>query len=173
MEYLHAKGIPHPLLTSHSITLHFRVCISMLSPGSASMGVVNASDLSYLSPEVMRTVTAHSGGAAHQTGLTCPSSPHSTRGLQSRSSSTASCRHPSYRLPSNGTGWSTPTSPNLRHSRKHNDSNGYLSPDGPVYSNRGSCDDLRGTDGQCRSRVQLKGDVDLMQTFQANTYSFG
>ncbi len=174
MEYLHAKGIPHPLLTTHSVTLHFRVCISMLSPGSASMGVVNTTDLSYLSPEVLRTVAVHSGSASHQTGLTCPSSPHSIRGLQSRCSSTTSSRQSSsYRLPSGSTGWSTPTSPSLRHSRRQTESNGFLSPDGPVYSSRGSCDDLRGVDGQCRPRVQLKGDVALMQTFQANAFSFG
>lgn len=169
MEYLHAKGIPHPLLTTHSVTLHFRACISMLTPGSASVGVVNTADLPYLPPEVMRTVAEHS--SASQTGLTCPSSPHSVRGLQSRCSSTSS--RLSYRLPSS-TGWSSPSSPSLRHTRRQVGSTGYLSPDGPVYSNRrGSYDDLRG-DGQCRhQRVQLKGDVELMQTFQANVFSFG
>lgn len=168
MEYLHAKGIPHPLLTTQSVSLHFRACISMLSPGSASMGIVNSTDLPYLPPEVMRTLAQHSG--SDQTGLTCPSSPHSVRGLQSRCSSTSS--RPSYRLPSNTTGWSTPTSPNLQHIRRQVDSRGYLGPDVPVYSHRGSCDDLRG-DSQCRQRTQLKGDVSTMQTYQANVFSFG
>lgn len=161
MEYLHAKGIPHPLLTTESITLHFRVCISMLSPSSASMGVVNATNLSYLPPEVMKTVAQHSAGS--QTGLTCPSSPHSVRGLQSRCSSTSS--RLSYRL-----GWSSsPASPNLKPLRKQMDSGGFLSPDS---ANRGSCDDLR-SDSQYRARSQLKGDKSVMQTFEANTFSFG
>ena len=166
MEYLHDKGIPHPLLTSQSVTLHYRICISMLSPGSASRGVFNASDLPYLPPEVMQTVSQHS--SSFQTGLTCPSSPHSVRGLQSRSGSTSSKL--SYRI-LNPSEWSTPTSPNLR---RQIDSNMFLSSGGPLYvsPSRGSCEDLR-SEGQCRQRVQLKGDVSVMQTFQANVFSFG
>lgn len=169
MEYIHAKGIPHPLLTTQSVSLHFRACISMLSPGSASMGVVKSTDLPYLSPEVMRTVTQQHSGSG-QTGLSCPSSPHSVRGLQSRCSSTRG--RPSYRLQLPGrTGWSAPTSPSLR---RQVDSRGVLSPDGgALWAHRGSCDDLRG-DAQCRrERAQLKGDVSVMQTFQANVFSFG
>ena len=161
MEHLHAKGIPHPLLTSQSVTLHFRACISMLTPGSASMGMLSSADLSYLSPEVMRTVTHHS--STSQTSSSCPSSPHSIRGLQSRCSSTSSRR-----LPSSTTGWTTPTSPSLSL-RRQVDSRGYLS----AYSQRGgSCDDLR-SDAQLKQRTQLKGDVSTMQTYQANVYSFG
>lgn len=50
---------------------------------------------------------------------------------------------------------------------------GYLSPDGPVYSNhRSSCDNL--SDGQHGAqRLQLKAEVAAMQTFEANIYSFG
>lgn len=168
MEYLHAKDIPHPLLTTQSVTLHYRVCISMLTPGTASMGVVSPANLPYLSPEVMRTVAQQSGGC--QTGLSCPSSPHSIRGLQSRCSSTSS--RLSYRLPSS-TGWSTPTSP-LKHARRQMENAGYLSPDGPVYSHhRGSSDDLRSDSHRRMRRVTLKADVTAMQTFQANVYSFG
>lgn len=166
MGYLHAKGIPHPLLTTQSVFLQFRACISMLTPGSASMGVLNSTDLPYLAPEVMRTVAQHSG--SDQTGLTCPSSPHSVRGLQTRSPSTSS--RPSYRLPSSTTGWSTPTSPNLL--RRQGDSRGYLTPDVSVYSYRGSCDDLRGG-SQYRQRTLLKGKTSTMQTYQANIFSFG
>ena len=145
----------------------------MLTPGSASMGVVNTTDLPYLPPEVMRTVMEHSGSAGRQAGLSCPPSPHSTRGLHSRCSSTTSCRQASYRLPSVSAGWSTPTSPNLRNCRKQAESGSFSSPDGPAYSSRGSCDDLRSADGQCRRAVQLKGDVSVMQTFEANAFSFG
>jgi hypothetical protein len=162
MEYLHAKDIAHPLLTTQSVSLHFRACISMLSPGSASMGVVNSTDLSYLSPEVTRTIVQHPSSG--QAGLRCPSSPHSVRGLQSRCSSTSS--RLSNRLPS--TGWSTPTSP--KYIRKQGFSRGCL--DVPIYSPRGSCDDLR-AESLCRERLQLKGDVDTMQTFPANVFSFG
>ena len=163
MEYLHAKGIPHPLLTSQSVTLHFRACISMLTPGSASMGVLNSTDLSYLPPEVMKTVTHHPSTC--QTSSSCPSSPHSIRGLQSRCSSTSSRR-----LPSSTTGWTTPTSPSLSL-RRQVDSRGYLGV--ATYSQRGgSCDDLR-SDAQLKQRTQLKGDVATMQTYQANVYSFG
>lgn len=179
MEYLHAKGIPHPLLTSQSVTLHYRVCISMLNPGSASMGVVNASDLPYLSPEVMRTVSQHSN--SEQTGLTCPSSPHSLRGLQSRSNSTSSRQL--YRIPS-GAGWSSPGSPSLKsayHKQQQQqqfDNTGLLlSPDSPLCSSRrASCDDVRidgGSHGCGRQRVQVKGSTAVMQTPQANIFSFG
>ncbi len=132
------------------------------------MGVVNATDLPYLPPEVMRTISQHSSSG--QTGLTCPSSPHSVRGLQSRSGSTSG-RH-TYNLPST-TGWSSPTSPSLRNIRRQVDSNGYLCAGGPSSSSiRGSCDDLR-NDVHCRKRVQLKGDTTMMHTFQTNVFSFG
>ena len=172
MEYLHAKGIPHPLLTSQSVTLHYRVCISMLSPGSASMGVVNPTDLAYLPPEVMKTVAMDSSSS--QTGLTCPSSPHSIRGLQSRSGSISS--RLSYRLPS-ANGWSAPTSPNLRNgSHRQMENTGFLC-SGSLSCTRSSYDDLRSGDIQSRQRqrqgVQLKADTAAMQTCQANIYSFG
>ena len=169
MEYLHAKGIAHPLLTTQSVSLHCRACISMLSPGSASMGVVNSTDLPYLPPEVMRTVVQHSN--SKQTGLSCPPSPHSVRGLQSRCLSTSS--RLSCRIPSTTTSWSTPTSPNLQNVRRQfGSSRGYLGFDASACSTRGSCDDLRG-DSQYRLRAQVKGDVAIMQTFEANVFSFG
>lgn len=166
LDYLHAKGIPHPLLTSQSVTLHYRVCISMLTPGSASMGVVNASDLTYLPPEVMRTISQHSNTS--QTGLTCPSSPHSVHGLQSRSTSTSRL---SYRLPSTSAR-STPTSPSMKNSRRQVELGGYLSPVGLFTSRRASSDDLQVDSGNGR-RTQLKGSRTAMQTTQANVYSFG
>lgn len=36
MAYLHDRGITHPLLTSKSIHIHYRACISMLSTASCS-----------------------------------------------------------------------------------------------------------------------------------------
>ena len=169
MEYLHAKGIPHPLLTTHSVTLHYRVCISMLTPGSASMGMLSHDQLPYLPPEVMRTVAQQS--STGQASMSCPSSPHSVRGLQSRCSSTSS--RVSYRFPSNA-GWSTPTSPNLKQVRRQMENTGYLSPDGPVYSHhKSSSDDLWRGSMNRSGRMQLKADVGIMQTFEANVYSFG
>ena len=56
VEYLHAKGINHPMLSSKSITLHYRVCISMLSHYGASSGYMESEDLIYLPPEAIRTV---------------------------------------------------------------------------------------------------------------------
>jgi hypothetical protein len=57
MEYLHAKGISHPLLTSRAVTVHYRVCISMLTPCGASQGLLDADDVIYLPPEAVRTVS--------------------------------------------------------------------------------------------------------------------
>lgn len=57
MEYLHAKGISHPLLTSRAVTVHYRVCISMLTPCGASQGLLDADDIIYLPPEAVRTVS--------------------------------------------------------------------------------------------------------------------
>ena len=57
VDYLHAKGISHPLLTSKSVTLHYRVCISMLPHYSASSGNVQSDDLVYLPPETIRTAS--------------------------------------------------------------------------------------------------------------------
>lgn len=57
MEYLHAKGICHPLLTSRAVTVHYRVCISMLTPCGASQGLLDADDIIYLPPEAVRTVS--------------------------------------------------------------------------------------------------------------------
>ena len=56
MEYLHAKGIPHPLLATRAVTFHYRVCISMLTPCGASQGLLDSDDIIYLPPEAVRTV---------------------------------------------------------------------------------------------------------------------
>ena len=74
MEYLHAKGISHPLLTSRAVTVHYRVCISMLTPCGASQGLLDADDVIYLPPEAARTVSqaalpqliASSSSSSHQ-----------------------------------------------------------------------------------------------------------
>jgi hypothetical protein len=55
MAYLHDRGINHPLLTSKSIHIHYRACISMLSPAACS-NTLEPSQLVYLSPEVIRTL---------------------------------------------------------------------------------------------------------------------
>ena len=55
MEYLHAKGISHGLLTSTSITLHSRVCISLAPPNMRhAHHYFNPQQLSYLPPECVR-----------------------------------------------------------------------------------------------------------------------
>ena len=55
MEYLHAKGISHGLLTSTSITLHSRVCISLAPPNMRhTHRYFNPQQLSYLPPECVR-----------------------------------------------------------------------------------------------------------------------
>lgn len=171
LEYLHAKGISHPLLTSQSVTLDYRVCISMLTPGSASMGLINSSDLPYLPPEAIRTVKRYSNPS--QASLTCPSSPHSVHGLRTRCTSGNLL---SYRFPSMSPR-STPTSPSMKSSRWQFEYAGYLSPGG-LLSNallstrRGSCDDTQSEDS-ADDRVQLKGHRLIMQTPQANVFSFG
>ncbi len=57
VEYLHAKGISHPLLSSKAITFDYHVCISMLSHYDASDGHVESEDLVYLPPQAIRTVS--------------------------------------------------------------------------------------------------------------------
>lgn len=55
MEYLHAKGIPHGLLTSSSITLHHRVCISLAPPHTRhAHHFFHPHHLTYLPPECVR-----------------------------------------------------------------------------------------------------------------------
>ena len=55
MEYLHAKGISHGLLTSTSITLHSRVCISLAPPNMRhAHRYFNPQQLAYLPPECVR-----------------------------------------------------------------------------------------------------------------------
>lgn len=60
MEYLHAKGITHPLLTTKCVSVHYRICISMLTPGAAT-GHVEPDELVYLPPEAMRTLYMEQG----------------------------------------------------------------------------------------------------------------
>lgn len=79
MEYLHAKGISHPLLTSRAVTVHYRVCISMLKPCGASQGLLDADDIIYCPSETVRTVrqespsrhvsSHHRGGSGSSVGL--------------------------------------------------------------------------------------------------------
>ena len=55
MEYLHAKGILHGLLTSTSITLHHRVCISLAPPHTRhAHRYFHPHQLAYLPPECIR-----------------------------------------------------------------------------------------------------------------------
>lgn len=55
MEYLHAKGIPHGLLTSSSITLHHRVCISLAPPHTRhAHHYFHPHQITYLPPECVR-----------------------------------------------------------------------------------------------------------------------
>ena len=55
MEYLHAKGISHGLLTSSSITLNCRVCISLAPPHTKhAHRYFTPQELTYLPPECIR-----------------------------------------------------------------------------------------------------------------------
>jgi serine/threonine protein kinase len=80
MAYLHDRGIVHPLLTSSCISIHYRACISMLSPAFCSNSV-EPSQLVYLPPEVIRTLqpTHVSPSARHHNSLsTHPANQDST-----------------------------------------------------------------------------------------------
>ena len=55
MAYLHARGIPHGLLSSSSVSLHFRVCISLAPQYSRSKArQLQPCDIPYLPPECIR-----------------------------------------------------------------------------------------------------------------------
>ena len=54
------------MLSTKSITLHYRVCISMLSHYGASSGYVDSEDLVYLPPEAIRTVAIPSSPPEEQ-----------------------------------------------------------------------------------------------------------
>ena len=59
MEYLHGRGIPHGLLSSHSISLHFRVCISLAPQRSRSdTRQLEPRKIPYLPPECIRELCA-------------------------------------------------------------------------------------------------------------------
>lgn len=59
MEYLHGRGIPHGLLCSHSISLHFRVCISLAPQYSRSDArQLEPRKIPYLPPECIRELCA-------------------------------------------------------------------------------------------------------------------
>ena len=73
MEYLHAKGIPHGLLTSSSITLHHRVCISLAPPHTRhAHQYFQPHHLTYLPPECVRqlhVVQSSSSSFRHHVSL--------------------------------------------------------------------------------------------------------
>lgn len=59
MEYLHARRIPHGLLSSSSISLHSRVCISLAPQYSRSkVRQLQPCDIPYLPPECIRELHA-------------------------------------------------------------------------------------------------------------------
>ena len=59
MEYLHGRGIPHGLLSSHSISLHYRVCISLAPQYSRSDArQLEPHKFPYLPPECVRELCA-------------------------------------------------------------------------------------------------------------------
>lgn len=59
MEYLHGRGIAHGLLSSHSISLHCRVCISLAPQYSRSDArQLEPCKIPYLPPECVRELRA-------------------------------------------------------------------------------------------------------------------
>ena len=55
MTYLHARGIPHGLLSTSSVSLHYRVCISLAPQYSRSKArQLQPCDIPYLPPECIR-----------------------------------------------------------------------------------------------------------------------
>jgi len=55
MAYLHARGIPHGLLSTSSVSLHYRVCISLAPQYSRSKArQLQPCDIPYLPPECIR-----------------------------------------------------------------------------------------------------------------------
>lgn len=59
MEYLHGRGIPHGLLSSQSISVHYRVCISLAPQYSrANARQLEPHKIPYLPPECVRKLCA-------------------------------------------------------------------------------------------------------------------
>ena len=76
MEYLHAKGIPHGLLTSSSISLHCRVCISLAPPHTRhAHRYFTPNQLTYLPPECVRQLHVDQTKPVFPVRQVCASSP--------------------------------------------------------------------------------------------------